>query len=273
MKIDWDDLCATGFGVPSGVGLDELTVQLADCLRERDPEVRDGAPYVVLRTWIARDVIAGAPRLRLGDEMARRFTDSEVQARTFAPLVLDMIVTRGDFRQPWLDAFAAWFPAETDLRAHDPKLGWLHAVAHGSDLLGTFGTHPDVDPGSMLALAAGRMLARHDQVWDQQEDDRLAGAIARVLTRPELSADAATAWLDPVAADFGAIGPGPKPAYATNTMRTLRMLYLLLDLGAPLVSRGPKRPVPHAEPLKARLASVLDQVFGHQPIKDFPPAV
>ncbi|AWZ10119.1 hypothetical protein DRB96_07110 [Streptomyces sp. ICC1] len=272
MTIDWDGLCATGFGVPVDVDLDELTEQLASCLRDPDPQVRDGAPYVVLRTWIARDVIAGPQRLRLGDDMARRFTDSEIQARTFAPLVLDMIVTRGDFRQTWLEAFGAWFPEETDLRGHDPKLGWLHAVAHGADLLGTFGTHPDVDPAAMLALATERILARTDHVWDQQEDDRLAGAIARVLTRPELSAAAATAWLDPIAADFGAIGRGPKPAYASNAMRTLRMLYLLLDRGAPLVPNGPKQPVPHAEPLKVRLASVLDHVFGHPPVKDFPPA-
>ncbi|MEU8520812.1 DUF2785 domain-containing protein [Streptomyces sp. NPDC048577] len=112
-------------------------MRLAGCLRAPDPQVRDGAPYVVLRTWIARDVITGSPRLRLGDEMTRRFTDGEIQARTFAPMVLDMIVTRGDFRQPWLDAFGTWFPAKTDLRGHDPKLGRLHAVALGADLLGT----------------------------------------------------------------------------------------------------------------------------------------
>ncbi|WP_351237282.1 hypothetical protein [Streptomyces sp. NPDC002133] len=61
--------------------------------------------------------------------MAARFTDSQIQARTFAPLVLDMIVSRGDFRQSWLDAFATWFAAETDLQSYDPVLGWLRAGA------------------------------------------------------------------------------------------------------------------------------------------------
>ncbi|MFF7441864.1 hypothetical protein [Streptomyces sp. NPDC008122] len=52
---------------------------------------------MVLRTWIRRDVIDKPLRARLGAVMADRFDDPEIQARTFAPLVLDVIVGRGDF--------------------------------------------------------------------------------------------------------------------------------------------------------------------------------
>ncbi|MEU9858817.1 DUF2785 domain-containing protein [Streptomyces sp. NPDC047974] len=155
----WLHLSADGCPAPASADLPALADELAEALRHPDPELRDGAPYVVLRTWIERDVIDRALRARLGAVMAARFDDPEIQARAFAPLVLDMIVARGDFDPAWLAAFRRWYPAETDLRDHDPRLGWLHAVAHGADLLGAFGSHPDVEPGAMLALAAERLVA------------------------------------------------------------------------------------------------------------------
>lgn len=56
----WDDVCDAEFVVPAGALIGELAL----CLRDPDPHVRDGAPYVVLRTWIARDVIVGERRMR-----------------------------------------------------------------------------------------------------------------------------------------------------------------------------------------------------------------
>ncbi|WP_418960337.1 DUF2785 domain-containing protein [Streptomyces tritici] len=260
----WQTLYANGCAVPDDADIPALTLELAHALRHPDPEIRDGAPYVVLRTWIQRDVIAGALRARLGAMMAERFAAPEIQARTFAPLVLDMIVGRGDFESTWLTAFCAWYPAETDLRGHDPELGWLHAVAHGADLLGAFGLHPSVDPTTMLALAADRLLAPTDQLFGQQEDDRLAQAVARTLTRPELTEAEATGWLTPVETAFAAGPPAGVPttaAHISNAMRTLRMLYLLADVGVRTTPAGPVVRPRYAEPLKRRLVQVLDLVF------------
>ncbi|SDY94265.1 Protein of unknown function [Micromonospora pattaloongensis] len=260
---DWEKIYEAGCALPAGRALDELVAELAVALRDPDPGVRDGAPYVVLRTWIQRDVIDAGRRARLGAQMAARFADPEIQARTFAPLVLDMIVGRGDFDPAWLVAFTRWYPAEQDLRGHDPVLGWLHAVAHGADLLAAFGRHPRVRPEAMLELAAARLLARTDYLYAEQEDDRLARAIALTLTRPELTEAAAVGWLDPIAADFRAMPRGTTPTYASNAMRTLRMLYLLADLGVPPSSGAAPIPLPHAAAVKRRLAEVLAPVFQH----------
>ncbi|MDM4719179.1 DUF2785 domain-containing protein [Micromonospora sp. WMMA1363] len=235
-----------------------LIAELALCLKDPDPQVRDGYPYVVLRTWIERDVIAGERRASLGDEMAARFTDPQTEARTFAPLVLDMIVSRGDFRQTWLDAFTAWYPAELDLRGYDEKLGWLHAVAHGADLLGAFGRHPGVEPAAMLDLAAARMLTPTGYLYAEREDDRLARAIALTLTRPELTPDRSVCWLDAIGADLRAVASGTTPVYVSNALRTLRMLYLLADRGVPAQASGTRRPLAHADAVKQRLVEVLE---------------
>lgn len=175
--------------------------------------------------------------------MATRFTDPRVEARTFAPLVLDMLVTAGDFKAGWVDAFERWYPAEQDLRGHDETLGWLHAVAHGADLLACFGRHPEVAPVRMLDLAAARLMAPTDHVYDQLEDDRLARAIARVLTRTDLSERDAVGWLDEIADRFGADRIStPVPAHLSNCLRTLRLLYILADRGVRPTSELPAEP-------------------------------
>ncbi|MFI5617637.1 DUF2785 domain-containing protein [Streptomyces sp. NPDC051567] len=262
-KIDirtWQAVHAADFAVPPTPGLTVLVDELAAALRDPDPEIRDGYPYVVLRTWIRRDVIGAELRAGLGAVMTSRFGDAEIQARTFAPLVLEMIVSQGDFDPDWLAAFSRWYPAETDLRGHDPVLGWLHAGAHGADLLGAFGCHPDVRPAQMLGLAAARLLAPTDHVFAEQEDDRLANAVSRVLLRPDLSEADAVAWLAPVEADFAATPSGPAPAHTSNCMRTLRALYVLADLGVRLGEDSARTPLPHREAVKRRLAEVLSLV-------------
>jgi hypothetical protein len=99
--IDWNRVEAADCAVPADLPMEELVQALSSALADPDPLIRDGAAYSVLSTWIAREVIDAPRRLALGDEMAARFCDREIQARTFAPLVLDMLVEKGDFRAGW----------------------------------------------------------------------------------------------------------------------------------------------------------------------------
>ncbi|WP_433218090.1 DUF2785 domain-containing protein [Microtetraspora malaysiensis] len=260
---DWQNIWDGDCAVPAGRDLGELVDQLAGALGDPDPEIRDGYPYVVLRAWIERDVIGPDLRARLGAVMAARFDDPEIQARTFAPLVLDMIVGRGDFDPEWLAAFARWYPAEADLRGYEPPLGWLHAAAHGADLLGVFGLHPRVDATAMLDLAVARLLAPTGHLFDQQEDERIAQAMGLVLTRPELTEDQALAWTAPIEAELGRLR-SPIPAYASNCLRTLRALYVLADRGVQRNrSTEPVRMMPHGPVIKKRIAEVLDIQKAH----------
>ncbi|MFI0977464.1 DUF2785 domain-containing protein [Streptomyces sp. NPDC021093] len=259
--IDWKNIEADDCAVPSDRPMGDLVRELSRALADPDPLVRDGAPYTVLATWIARGTIGTERRLELGDEMATRFTDPRVEARTFAPLVLDMLVTAGDFKAGWVDAFERWYPAERDLRGHDGTLGWLHAVAHGADLLASLGHRPEVAPVRMLDLAAARLTAPTSHVYDQMEDDRLARAIARVLTRTDLSERDAVGWLEPIADRFGTDNiSGPMPAHISNCLRTLRLLHILADRGVRPTSELPAEPLHHRDAVKSAVATVLDRI-------------
>ncbi|GAA2743528.1 DUF2785 domain-containing protein [Kitasatospora cinereorecta] len=247
--IDWS-------GIESAAPTPEAVAAVSAALRSPDPVERDERAYPLLARWVPE--LDPAARLALGDELAERFADPEIQARTFAPLVLAKLVQAGAYRPQWLAAFARWYPAEQDLRGWDDTLGWLHAVAHGADLLRSFGLHPGADPAALLELGAARLLAPTEHVWDAMEDDRLGFALALTLTREELTEEASVAWLEPVAATFADGEPGPMPPFASNTLRTLRVLYLLADRGVrPGWTDGGVRPLRHAAAVRERVAAVL----------------
>ena len=256
-SVNWSAVQADDFTIPVGHRLGELIAELSEMLRSPKPEIRDSLAYSTLAAWIIRGKLPRDRQTDLGDQMAERFTDAAVQARTFAPLILACLADRDVVEDGWVIAFERWYPTEADLRGYDSSLGWLHAVAHGADLLGELGMTPTVDPQRMLQLAAARLTAPTDYVWRDQEDDRLGYAIAQTLTRDDLGPAEGTVWLDPIEALLETPSEVPIPAGVSNALRTLRSLYVLLGTGVRV--RGQDLPVvpKHTSLVKGRLVDVL----------------
>jgi hypothetical protein len=273
---DWPAIIATDFAVPSGRVLPELADELLDALCSPDPALRDEQAYPVLAAWIMAGRLDGQ-LTGLGEQVIGLLAHPQIQARTFAALILAVAVHRDtaaavletETVRRWTERFADWWLAETDLRGWDDKLGWLHAVAHGADMIGELGLSPRLggdDLARLLDLACSRLLAPTSYVFAHQEDDRVALAMATVLTRSELTAGAATGWLGAVRRDFEARRPGrPVPIPTANTMRTLRSLYLMADRGfRPDPDQNDKYIPPHRAEILAALSDVLHQAFPHQ---------
>ncbi len=150
-----------------------------------------------------------------------------------------------------------WYVDEQDLRGHDPELGWVHAVAHGADFFGACGAAGSGirPPCSMPSPANGRA---HRFVWRDQEEDRVAHALALVLARPDVDEPTAVGWLDHVRTMFASGSPGPVPAEASNTMRTLRSLHVAL--GEQPLRRGEPVTVQHGELVREQIAALLHEV-------------
>ncbi|WP_256259773.1 DUF2785 domain-containing protein (plasmid) [Streptomyces atratus] len=186
----------------------------------------------------------------------------EVQARTFAPLVLCSVLTRGhtvpgliskEAAERWYAELSAWYPAEHDTRGWDDSLGWLHAVAHGADATAAFAKALPHRRAELLELCALRMTsAQVDYRYAQSEDARLARALTRILQAPGLKHEQATDWLTVVAKALDGGGTGPLPIWAFNTFATLQSRHVHLTRG--LADEGVP---PHAEAVAARTADLL----------------
>lgn len=272
---DWPAIIAADFEVPEDRALSDLVDELIDALCSPDPALRDEQAYPVLTAWI----MAGSlddQLSSLGERAVRLLAHSQIQARTFAALILAALVHRDTTADVvdtqtllrWSDSFADWWLAETDLRGWDDQLGWLHAVAHGADVVGELGLSPRLggdNLAGLLDLARARLLAPTGYVFAHQEDDRVALAMATVLARSELTSVAATSWLDDVRLHFESSRPGPVPAPAANTMRTLRSLYLMVDRGFRSDPEQNDQLIPpHRSEILAALGGVLHQAFPHQ---------
>ena len=259
--LDWPSLAAAGFPFPDELPVFLVAEELSGMLVSPDPEVRDDHAYTAAARWI-REGRLDAVLEAFGDTAARRFDHLDIQARTFAPLVLRCVLERGSnapgtvpdtAAERWLAAFAAWYPSERDTRGWDDDLGWLHAVAHGADAAAAFALAMPARRTELLALCVNRMTAAHaEHRYVQLEDARLARAITRILLDPGLSADEATGWLNVVTTALEGGGPGPVPVWAFNTFATLQSLHLHLTRG--LADGGMP---PHAAVVADRVAAVL----------------
>lgn len=237
---------------------DRLAV-LLEGLGSEDPSVRDGWAYEELATGI-RDGRFSADHDVIRTTAVARLDADEVQARTFAPLVLAWLVGAGDRDRAAFEAVARWYPAERDTRGYDDRLGWLHGVAHGADYLGACAATGIASGAEVLEVLARRTVAP-GSAWRDQEDARVAAAAARALTRCDEAG--ATAWLEvldgalgafEVAAAAGEVAGRP-PAWLHNVSALCSTLYVAL---AEQPRDGAEDlDVPHADLVRARLAEVL----------------
>lgn len=234
-------------------GMDDGRLEsLLDDLAARDPQVRDERALGAVGAAIATGVLTDAQRARVADRMLRQLRHPEVQARTFAPLVLAVLTAHGDWDDGWFERVREWYLSERDLRGHDAARGWLHAVAHGADFFGTAAHTRRCAAADALEVLAERVLLPCDAVWRDQEEARVAYAMALALVRDP----AATEWLDRVDQRLAGLG-APRPAWAANTVNTLQALALGLEQQV-LVDGGPVQ-LPDLSGARARVVQVIGQ--------------
>jgi hypothetical protein len=256
---DWKNVVASDF--PVAADLDSAVAELCAMLASPDPVVRDELSYPILLTWIRRGALDD--RLEhLGAAMVARLEHPQVQARTFAPLILAAAVNREAVPEKatrgWRDAFVAWWLAETDIRGWDDELGWLHAIAHGADLAGALGASPRLagdDLAGLLTVVARRVVTETDYRYAQMEEDRVARAMLKILVRDAVTEAGATGWLTVVDDLFATGGPGPLPVNVANTLAVLKSVYVMADRSA----------LPHHAAVTDGIARRLHLVFEAYP--------
>jgi hypothetical protein len=230
---------------------------LLEGLASTDPAVRDGWAYEGLAEGIAEGRFADDHEVIKKTALAR-LESADVQARTFAPLVLTWLVDAGGRDRGAFEATSDWYLAETDTRGYDAELGWLHAVAHGADYLGTCAAS-GLATGPEVLEILGRRLVTPGEAWRDQENARVAVAACVALSKCDRAES--TAWLaifDDALEAFeqdAQAGDERPPAWLHNLFITCTTLYVALAeqprVGAETLD------VAHADVVRTGLAAVL----------------
>ncbi|GGV06176.1 hypothetical protein GCM10010495_17830 [Kitasatospora herbaricolor] len=101
---DWQQIIDHGSARPADRSPAGLVAELTEALRSPDPVLRDDQAYTLLARWIPG--LDRELRRDLGDTMAARLSDPEIQTRSFAAPVLAALVRNGDHRAGRVTAFA-----------------------------------------------------------------------------------------------------------------------------------------------------------------------
>ena len=130
--------------------------------------------------------------------------------RSFSALVMGMILqVDGDQtsgydsclttseRTSWIQNGIHYLKREKDRTGYDEKLGWVHAFAHGADLLGTIISHPDcTQEYAVEALEViSNIFQKSQQPFIDEEEKRLGLAIFFGIESGNLSQNLLCEWM------------------------------------------------------------------------------
>ena len=191
---------------------DELAVELLSCLSSPDAELRDRIGYELYTYWLRSEKLNDDTRrmllVELTEVMAvppRTIPDDSTFGRSFSALVLSEIMrsdTNRKFmtpeeRQTLLTQAIQSLTVENDYRGLDAELGWVHPVAHLSDLLWRFALHPETTATQAETILDGirTTVAPVAVFYNYNESDRLARVVTTMLQRNIIAPDKVARWL------------------------------------------------------------------------------
>ncbi len=201
-----DALRGAGFVIADASQRDAWALAIVPCLSAPDPALRDGIAYEGLATLLRAGSLSIPAQQQLTTALVTALEPAAPSAfgPSFAALVLAEVV-RADLARRGLAADqlqvlarrgAAFLAGVRDRRAFDAREGWLHAVAHGGDLLAQLARHPVLDVREMLVAmrdAVAAQVAPADHAYVHGEAERLMAPIVLLAQRRVFSA---TDWLD-----------------------------------------------------------------------------
>ncbi|MBV7363780.1 DUF2785 domain-containing protein [Actinomycetaceae bacterium TAE3-ERU4] len=237
---------------------DASWAELLELMTSPDPQIRDGWALEQLAEGILSGRWKSEHPLILANTL-NHFDYSEIQARTFAPLILCWLLQTGARDEEIFERCSRWYLEENDTRGYDAQLGWLHAIAHGADCLGYCGQYKIATGEQILSVFAKRIL-KDCEVWTHQEEARIVLAIIRTLYyQPETKlssffqplTDALYIWEEKKKEENS---PGGRAAWLTNLQMTLNTFYLCANERIRLDDK--EKTLPRAEEIKENLMSL-----------------
>lgn len=186
-----------------------LALELLSCLGSPDPELRDRIGYELYVEWLRNDRLADTTRVQLLGELSMRIREPGIDhslSRSFSALILaelmrsdaNKLFLSAEQRQRLLNDAAEALQREQDYRGLIADIGWVHPIAHLSDLLWRFALHPETTQAQAITMltALRSKIAPTHTAYAFNESDRLARVVSTLLRRQLLDVQNAATWIE-----------------------------------------------------------------------------
>ena len=183
-----------------------------------NPEIRDDLVFNLFGQFIFEQLITREQlrwmieKMNVTNSLEFRIeeTGSVTACRSFSALVMGMILqVDGDQtsgydsclttseRTTWMQNGIRYLTREQDRTGYDEKLGWVHAFAHGADLLGTIISHPKCTQEYVVEAleVISDIFQKSQQPFIDEEEKRLGLAIFFGIESGNLSQQLLCEWM------------------------------------------------------------------------------
>ncbi len=212
-RAAWVAFAKGGFVLAEGQRAADVLLELNALLGSTDPALRDEVAFGAAERWIRDGKLTPEELRKLLQTWISNTSDGvttpgddRVFKRSFSALSLSLIAAR-DLTAPFLEPgelqtffgqMLGYFRVEADVRGFDPVRGWMHTVAHTSDVLKFLARNPKLAPGADVRLLAAveEKIEASPTVFAWGENDRMALALQSAIRRADADATAIAAWTE-----------------------------------------------------------------------------
>lgn len=191
---------------------DQTAIDLASCLGDTDPFLRDKIGYEGLTATLRAGDVSETTRRALIDSLSAglQADDPHGVRAPFSALGLAELA-RTDRVEAFLteaerDNLAAtaaiYLATVQDYRAFSDSEGWRHGVAHGADFAMQLALNPKTSKDALISLRsaiATQIIPTRGHAYTHGEPERLARPILFIAARGELSEESWHDWLETLA--------------------------------------------------------------------------
>lgn len=251
---DWRD---AGFASETP---DQTAIDLANCLGNPDPFLRDKIGYEGLTATLRSGAVSETARRALITSLSLALTadDEDGFQAPFAALALAELA-RTDRVESFLSeqeraalatSAAAYISGVSDYRAFSDSEGWRHGVAHGADFAMQLSLNPNVSVDSLLALREAvteQITPASDHAYTHGEPERLARPVLFMAARGAIAEEDWQAWF----ATLGDPAPLANWGEAFSSEADLARLHNLKSFAQTLYINASLSQNPNLEPIAA----------------------
>lgn len=186
------------------INADALAYDLLPCLGSANSELRDSLGYGLYTYWLRNDLLNTETKGFLYTQLSEGLSIENTLFRSYSALILSELL-RADAideflsnaqRETLLQQAGQALRDEVDFRGLDPELGWVHPIAHLSDVLWRMALHPSLnsDQARQILAAIRNKATPVNEAYQFNEGDRLARVIVTLMQRDLVEASQWLAW-------------------------------------------------------------------------------